>query len=564
MARWGKGHELRLPVLLGAALIAATAASADEMQPPHFTVAQVDWTTAAASMIASELVLKPADVFADLDADTGKRFPGIAKSSVPVLLPMDVDAFRRDAAAGSADTATSDKYFSEFHPSKFFIAGPAGYMATFFLNPGEGGFRLNWPKPVEVQIAGAAFTYDLDGPNFETAFPTNGLEFIPGIRRIFREAHMRYAFERFGVTYVVSIQCYDRPPSSRYISCRETDPIAMRVLHLLQIAGGTPMPIKQPQVDLTEPQQTSDFTYYGPGNLIPNTGYHRTQPGRADYHVYANMRFPIALPTAYVKSQSFMPWGDCYRTGHIGPYSKTATYRCAVNDIPMVFDEGAAANFTYPWRDNFCEMRDFDVGQCPGGWGHQGEDIRPADCVISQIESTRCLPYKHTVAAVRDGMVWRNRGDLAAYIVADTADDFVRFRYLHMNPRFMDEDGLFSGREVSQGEIIGKVADWGDSQNGTSYHLHFNMQVFTRSGWVWVNPYMTLVLAYEQLIGGRGKEIKPGDPVPPVPDKLPVVENPPPPLPKVAAVPEPPKAAPIAKPVQYRHPLRYWRGHRRQ
>jgi hypothetical protein len=79
---------------------------------------------------------------------------------------------------------------------------------------------------------------------------------------------------------------------------------------------------------------------------------------------------------------------------------------------------------------------------------------------------------------------------------------------------------------VSQGEIIGKVATWGDFENGTSYHLHFNMQVVTKLGWVWVNPYMSLVLSYENLIGGRGTEIMPGDPAPEIPDKPPVVLSP--------------------------------------
>ena len=35
------------------------------------------------------------------------------------------------------------------------------------------------------------------------------------------------------------------------------------------------------------------------------------------------------------------------------------------------------------------------------------------------------------------------------------------------------------------------------------------MQVPTRDGWVFVNPYMTLVAAYERLIGARGDEISP-------------------------------------------------------
>ena len=83
-----------------------------------------------------------------------------------------------------------------------------------------------------------------------------------------------------------------------------------------------------------------------------------------------------------------------------------------------------------------------------------------------------------------------------------------------------------TGRTVSEGEIIGKVATWGDYENGTSYHLHFALQVFTRSGWVWVNPYASLVASYERLIGARGREIKPGDAVPATPDKPPVILNP--------------------------------------
>jgi hypothetical protein len=32
--------------------------------------------------------------------------------------------------------------------------------------------------------------------------------------------------------------------------------------------------------------------------------------------------------------------------------------------------------------------------------------------------------------------------------------------------------------------------------------------VLSRYGWIFVNPYMTLVTAYERLIGERGQEIK--------------------------------------------------------
>jgi len=532
---------LRLPLLIGLAL-AATGAAASEIEAPRFTLADINWAEAAASL-ADHGIDTPDAEFARLNAQTEKRFGDIAKSSVPVLLPIDIARYRADAAAGKPEALSSDDYFGPFHPSKLFVAGPAGYSTTFLLNDGDGGLDFTYRNPVEIEIAGAAFTYDLDGPAHEEVFPVaRDIEAsFPGIRRVLRDAHMRYVFERFGVPYVISIQCYDRPPARRYLSCREADPIAARFLRLLNLAGGTPLPIRAPHVDLTEPREKSpDFTYHSPGDLIAQSGW-RKMPGRADYHVYANMRFPIANAPAYVKSQSFMPWGDCYKSGREGAIGKKgAPYSCRVNGLPLVFDESAAVNFSYPWRDNFCELRDFIVGECPGGRGHQGEDIRPAECVLYNEQADRCLPYHHTVAAVREGTIWRTRGNLAVFIVVNTANDFVRFRYMHMNPKFMDEDGLLTGRRVSEGEIIGKVGTWGDFPNGTSYHIHFNMQVFTRTGWVWVNPYMSLVLAYERLIGARGTEIKPGEPEPPVPAKPPLIVNPAaPPAQAVAVAPLP-------------------------
>jgi len=71
----------------------------------------------------------------------------------------------------------------------------------------------------------------------------------------------------------------------------------------------------------------------------------------------------------------------------------------------------------------------------------------------------------------------------------------------------MDEDNLLSGRDVKEGEVIGKVSNYSQKENGTSYHLHFDIQVPTKNGWVFVNPYMTLVVAYERLLGGRGVEL---------------------------------------------------------
>jgi hypothetical protein len=527
------------------ALLAAGPTAAGEMESPAVTPSDVNWQAAAAALPDAGTGT-PVEAFARLNAITEKRFAGIAKSTVPVLLPFDVEAFRKDVEAGKQETAGSEKYFGDFHPTKFFLAGPAGYDATFTLSNKEDGLKISFNKPVVFEISGAAFIYDLDPPNHveKESTPKELEQKFPGIRRILSEAHARYVFERFGVPYVLSIQCYDMRPSSKHLSCKEADPLALRFLNLLHTAGGTPAKIPQPKFDLSRPDAKSDFTYYGPGDLIENSGW-KKMPGRADYHVYSRMRFPIAQAPGYVKSQSFMPWGDCYHTGTAGRLGRKDTpYHCKLNDKPLVFDESAAENFTYPWRDNFCELRDFLVGQCPGGYGHQGEDIRPANCVLNNAEADRCLPYQHSVAAVHDGVIRRMPENIGAYIVVNTENERVRFRYLHMNPRIMDAEGFLNGRQVSEGEIIGKVATWGDTENGTSYHIHFNIQVFSKIGWVWVNPYMTLVAAYERQIGGRGAEILPGQPAPPIPDKPPVILHPTPaPEPKTASA-APASAAP--------------------
>jgi hypothetical protein len=503
-----------------AALLAAMPAVAQEnektFEAPRISVMTVDWGAARGD--ARQYTPLPADAFPVLNAALGPRFPGIDRSTVPVLLPVDLAALKRDVDAGKADAARSDSYFYGFVPSAFFQVGPAGYDATFFIDPKQHkDLDVRFAQPVEVAIAGAAFVYEIDGPNIAewSGEPRDKelVEAFPGIRRILREAHLRYAFERFGVPYVVSIECFDGRPRAKRLTCKDADKIAIRFLNTLKVAGGTRSRMPAPALDLARPKAVSEsFTYYAPGDLIENSGW-RDKGGRADTHVYAQIRFPIAKAPAFAKSQSFNPWGDCYHKGVVGRMrGKGAAYRCKVNDRKLVFDESAPENFSYPWRDNFCEYRDSQVGQCPGGWGHQGQDIRGSFCVLNNEGADRCEPYQQDVVAVRSGMIWRKAGNLAAYISVNTANDRVRFRYLHMTPSRLDADGIVTGRRVEQGEVIGKLSNYGDHENGTSYHLHFDTQVFTRDGWVWVNPYMTLVAAYERLIGARGTQVKDGDP----------------------------------------------------
>jgi len=155
---------LKCAVVACLALLVAGSAAAGEMERPTVTLSDVNWDAAAASLPGHGS--EPAtEVFAGLNAITGKRFPGIAKSSVPVLLPFDIDAFRKDLADGKPETATSEKYFGGFHPTKFFLPGPAGYDATFTLSSKADGLKISFDKPIQFEISGAAFVYDLDPPD---------------------------------------------------------------------------------------------------------------------------------------------------------------------------------------------------------------------------------------------------------------------------------------------------------------------------------------------------------------------------------------------------------------
>jgi hypothetical protein len=482
---------------------------APEMRVPHVSISEVDWASVRAALASFDTLAShddETDVLTRLNAVTTKPFENIATSPVPVLLPFDTAGYLRDAAQGNAEDAS--KYLSGFSSVPIFFPGPSGYDALVSLPTGASGLDLSFAKPVEVEMTGSALLYGLDGEVLPQGEPVPQLEAqFPGIRRSLIESRVRYTFERFGVPYVVAIICFDGPSSSRRLSCREADKVALRFLSALNIIGGAPQSgtanLKPRTID--RPAAVSpDFTYYAPGDLIPGTGVHG-QSGRADPTVYAKIRFPMAQPPAYAVSQSFMNWGNCDLTGRVGlgGRSDNATYRCRVNDKPLVNDE--SKNFAYPWRDNFCEHRTYEVGQCPAGVGHQGQDIRPATCLERDPAAGRCEPYQEDVVAVSDGVLMRSPGDLALYLLINKPGEHIRVRYLHMNPKMLDAAGMVSGRKVVEGEVLGAVGDYENSEGGTSYHLHFDAQLPTRAGWVFFNPYMTLVAAYERLIGARGQ-----------------------------------------------------------
>jgi hypothetical protein len=486
--------------LVSLALIVANAAAAQEMAAPGIAAAPLDW--ARARQDASDLVA--------LNAATGQRFSRIESSAVPVLLPSDVDALRK-----AAEPADPDKLvLGGFTATKFFQAGPGGYDAVFTLRASETSdfADIAYSEPVYILLSGLGFTYALDGPLPE-ATPVKELEAsYPGIHRVWHEFVQRTVFERYGATYVVAISCRDIAPTGHILSCPQAARIADKFVRSLRFTGGMPPAEPIAPLALQRPEAVSpDFTFHPPGSLIPQTGRRPELGGRADRTVYADLRFPLADAPAFANSQSFNNWGDCDFTGRL-PYpvhAKDARYACKVNGRPLVFNEAAGPNYHYPWRDNFCEHRRFPVGQCPGGEGHQGQDIRPSVCKTFNEGADRCLAYQHDAVAAEDGMILRWRKKEALLLFVNTPGAHLRLRYLHMHPRKLDDAGMTTGRRVERGEVLGQIGNYDQRDYGTTYHLHFDMQVPTAIGYVFVNPYMTLVASYEHLLGARGTEIVP-------------------------------------------------------
>ena len=476
--------------------------SADEFKTPAISVARVEWR-AVLDEFRSEINTQPAVASAftfsgqrrlpafdprstpalvQLNAVTSQIFTGIGRSAVPVLLPFDTAAFLDARMKGAPASLSLSGYQADFRPAELFDAGPAGYDAMFSLEPGAGDGmpQRTYAKPVEVQITGSILTYDINDPFGGKGEPVKALAAqFPDLRRLIREGYLRYAFTRFGVAYVVSVQCLDSVPRALRLACREAYPVAERFLKALRVAGGQPSRSRNDIASVAAERpvaQSADFSYRPSGDIIARTGSRR-QSGRTDSTAYSQIRFPLARTPVAVRSQSFARRDKTGLTARV-----------------------------YPWRDNFCEARSFNVGQCVSGFGHQGQDIRPRPCPAEEGPDI-CDDKRQAIVAVRDGVVIRLAKQQAATLQINTRTEHIRFRYMHMNPSSMDADGVLNGRQVAEGEKIGVVSNYLDRPNGTSLHLHFDVQVFTRDGWIWVNPYTTLISAYERLIRGRGREI---------------------------------------------------------
>lgn len=236
-------------------------------------------------------------------------------------------------------------------------------------------------------------------------------------------------------------------------------------------------PEPAPEDDFLTDEDGNVFSYVPVGDLLPNSG-----SGHTDTTIYRpTIEFPLE-DAAFLNSQVYRHGGS----------------QGSLNG--MNGGQCDTTNYDYPWQDTFCESRSRNQIMCPDG-GHEGVDIRAATCIPQ-------TSVDHWAVAVEDGRIVGLSS--SKYTVKLQTDDGTLYRYMHLD---MSELAVTDGEFVSKGQRIGKVAnDFFNSAGDpvpTTYHLHFEMYqnyapdedtdpIFDQ-----VNPYMTLVNAYEAKLRGE-------------------------------------------------------------
>ncbi|MFW8634778.1 M23 family metallopeptidase [Cribrihabitans pelagius] len=194
-----------------------------------------------------------------------------------------------------------------------------------------------------------------------------------------------------------------------------------------------------------------------PGDLIANTG-----AGVTSTRVFfPDMRFPLESGPAYANSHAYAPGGFKGGGG----------------------SECDPVNYSYPWRDNFCEFRRADLPLCASG-GHQGQDIRPATCEAGM----------HWAVAAEDGVV----AQVGRFAVTIQSPAGTLYRYVHLDMESLQVEPM---DRVSKGGRIGKVSNSWLSE--LPVHLHFDVKDTVRADGdvkaMFLPPYTSLVQAYQAI-----------------------------------------------------------------
>jgi hypothetical protein len=251
----------------------------------------------------------------------------------------------------------------------------------------------------------------------------------------------------------------------------------------------TPSPVVEDDdaAPSTPPPALPEGWHFPPGDLLDGSSRTRSSTGVEDASVVSpTMRFPIEKGPAFPNSQIFGRGGGGYASG-------------AWPAVPG--SENDAANFTYPWRDDFCEVRfGYDTELCPGGEGHLGQDIRAATCENAV----------HWAVAPEDGYI-SHIGSISVNVFG--AESGFIYKFLHIQAPL--PEGIVIGAPVTKGQRIARVSDrLKATSRATTVHIHFEMWGAAEvngvnTGVAALPPYSSLVEAYMDLMEANPDQIAP-------------------------------------------------------
>lgn len=244
--------------------------------------------------------------------------------------------------------------------------------------------------------------------------------------------------------------------------------------------------------------------YNPPGDLIPNTSAGNLG-GSKDNNVYGPIVFPTDL-TATAQTVVFRIDKNCLNE------ETQQGDSCVVDGVKIKRDAIGV------WRDNFCENRGKEnrLFMCAFGHGHAGQDV------WGRWDGQAGV---HPLYSVVDGVAFRRFPTQPAVTISDIDVSNIDYVYRHMRPSILKAHKIAEsqptivkrGCEIALVDQLERVVnnqlehvannqtllnDSGASYRPTAVHLHFEIRVPTVSGFQYVSPYQTIVVANQNAIAG--------------------------------------------------------------
>jgi hypothetical protein len=525
----------------------APAAAQNETSPTQQPVA-IDWPSVARDVqaVSPHLVSPPANIAAGFSAEVDREltafavenkesfrplarlnlfiasaYPDTRTVPIPVLAPIDTSRYLAEIGrTGLLPQDVSVSYLAPSVKSMQFLAKTGGYDVLVRVHEDLlKRHRITNTELVTVHLGGTGMVYELGAGAATRGSRVDDKQLqglYPDIRRFTGADDISYGFSKYGVPYFASITCETRKwPVTQVISCSQVDPIMRAVLLDLRLSGGSPTALER-RSDACGPRPVNvspAFKFYPPGDL-PDALSQGGKGGVKTKICWApgNFRFPLRAANAFANTQIFLHSGDCGgRANQI--QMSGGRYRCKQNPTKILEKrESHPENYTYPWRDTYCEVRNDNNRNPPDCeepiGGHEGQDIRAHECIPN---GQRCkIDLFDVVAVTRGKAFWTEKNHIR--LVAEDGTGLY-YMYLHMSPAALQSAGMRRGEWVSvrQGDNVGKVGNWlGTERDATTAHLHFEIRTpgppFCAGFGCTSSPYWTLIRAYEQLIQMRGME----------------------------------------------------------